>query len=97
MLILDSLLVGGLRFLLDKIARAAEAESQDDSVLRARLLEARMRLERGEISEDEFVATEREFVAALATLRGAQQQPISMPHGRGAQIETFDAESFDRD
>jgi Gas vesicle protein G len=97
MLLLDSLLVGGLRFLLDKIARAAEAESQDDSAPRERLLEARARLERGEITEDELVAAEREFVAALGRIRGAVQQPISMPPGRGAQIETFDSDSLDPD
>ena len=97
MFVLDSLLIGGLRFVLDKIARAADAEMQDDSAPRERLLEARARLERGEISEDEFVAAEREFVAALGRIRGAAQQPISMPRGRGAQIETFDSDRLDPD
>ena len=34
MFILDSLLIGSLRFVLDKIVAAAEAESTDDSALR---------------------------------------------------------------
>lgn len=97
MLVLDSLLIGGLRFVLDKIARAADAEMHDDGALREWLLEARMRLERGEITDDELVAAERDAVAALGRLRGAAQQPISMPRGRGAQVETFDSESRDSD
>jgi hypothetical protein len=54
--ILDSLLIGSLRFVLDKVATAAEAELHDDTALRERLLEAQMQLELGEISEDEVVA-----------------------------------------
>ena len=34
MLIIDSLLLGGIRFVLDKIAAAVEAELNDDTVLR---------------------------------------------------------------
>jgi hypothetical protein len=93
MLILDSLLVGGLRFVLDKIVRATEAEAQDDADRsRERLLEAQSRLARGEISEDELVAAERDFVAALGRIRDAGRGPISMPSGHGADIEYFDAE-----
>ncbi len=43
MFILDSLLIGSLRFVLDKVVQAAEAEMQDDSALREQLLEAQMR------------------------------------------------------
>jgi len=32
MFILDSLLIGSLRFVLDKVVQAAEAEAQDDSM-----------------------------------------------------------------
>ena len=54
MFILDSLLIGSLRFVLDKIVAAAEAEAEDDTSLREQLLEAQMRLELGEISDEEF-------------------------------------------
>ena len=40
MFILDTLLVGGLRFVLDQIIAAAEAGMHDDSALREQLLEA---------------------------------------------------------
>jgi hypothetical protein len=70
--ILDSLLIGGLRFVLDKIVTAAEAESEDDGALRERLLEAEMRLELGEITGDEFAAIEQEVLARMREIKGAQ-------------------------
>ena len=77
MFILDTLLVGSLRFVLDKIVAAAEAEAQDDTALRERLLEGQMRLELGEITEDEFAQLERDVLARLRELRGGQA-PLSM-------------------
>jgi hypothetical protein len=69
--ILDSLLVGSLRFVLDKIVAAAEAEAQDDSSLREQLLEAQMRLELGEITEAEFVTMESDLLARIRAIKGA--------------------------
>ena len=71
MFILDSLLVGSLRFVLDKIVAAAEAEAQDDSSLREQLLEAQMRLELGEITEEEFAAIESDLLARIREIKGA--------------------------
>jgi hypothetical protein len=93
MFILDSLLVGSLRFVLDKVVQAAEAEAQDDSALREQLLEAQMRLELGEITEDEFAVIERDVIAAIREIKGGRQGPISMsPQDRisGVDIESFD-------
>ena len=95
MFILDSLLVGSLRFVLDKVVQAAEAEAQDDSALRDQLLEAQMRLELGEITEDEFVAIERDVIAAIREIKRGQQGPISMsPQDKitGVDVESFDTE-----
>ena len=95
MFILDSLLVGSLRFVLDKVVQAAEAEAQDDSALRDQLLEAQMRLELGEITEDEFVAIERDVIAAIREIKRGQQGPISMsPQDKitGVDIESFEDE-----
>jgi hypothetical protein len=90
--ILDSLLIGGLRFVLDKIVAAAEAESQDDSSLREQLLEAQMQLELGEITEAEFVTVERDVLARIREVKGHQQGAISMsPNeaGTGVEIENW--------
>ena len=64
MFILDTLLIGILRFVLDKVVAAAEAEMQDDTALREQLLEAQMRLELGEISDEEFAEIEQDVLAA---------------------------------
>jgi hypothetical protein len=69
--ILDSLLIGGLRFVLDKVAVAAEAEGDDTSALREQLLDAQMRLELGEISDGEFAEIERDVLARIRRARGA--------------------------
>jgi hypothetical protein len=93
MFILDSLLIGSLRFVLDKVVQAAEAEMHDDSALRDQLLEAQMRLELGEITEDQFVEIERDVIAAIRSIKGGQQGPISMsPQDKitGVDIESFE-------
>ena len=95
MFILDSLLIGSLRFVLDKVVAAAEAEAQDDSALRDQLLEAQMRLELGEISEDEFAAIERDILAAIREIRRPNQGVLTMsPKDKitGVEIETFDSD-----
>jgi len=78
MFILDSLLVGSLQFVLDKVLAAAEAESQDDTTLREQLLDAQMRLELGEITETEFVEIERDVLARIREIRGSQQNAITL-------------------
>ena len=78
MFILDSLLVGSLRFVLDKVLAAAEAESQDDSALREQLLEAQMQLELGEITEAEFVEIERDVLSRIREIKGNQQSAIML-------------------
>jgi hypothetical protein len=67
--LLDSLLVGGLRFVLDKVAAAADHELNDDAALRERLLAAEMQLELGEITNQEFTAIEASVLARLRELR----------------------------
>ena len=93
MFILDSMLIGSLRFVLDKIVAAAEAESQDDSALREQLLEAQMQLELGDITEEEFAGIERDVLARIREITGTRQGPIAMsPKDRiaGVEIETHD-------
>ncbi len=69
MIILDTLLVGGLKFVLGKIASAVDAELSDDSVWREELLAAQMRLELGEITEAEFAEREQELLARIREIR----------------------------
>jgi hypothetical protein len=92
MFILDSLLIGSLRFVLDKVVAAAEAEMNDDSALRDQLLEAQMRLELGEITEDEFAAIERDVLAAIREIKRPQQGALTMSAKdkiAGVDIDTY--------
>jgi hypothetical protein len=92
--ILDTLLIGSLRFVLDKVVAAAEAEMQDDTALREQLLEAQMRLELGEISDEEFAETERDILARIREIKGRQQGAISMSPDdvSGVEIESWKPE-----
>ena len=96
MFILDSLLIGGLRFVLDKVAAAAEAEMNDDSALRDQLLEAQMQLELGEISDEEFAAIERDILTRLREIKDQQPGAITMsPKDKvsGVEIDSFETDN----
>ena len=69
MFILDSLLIGGIRFVLDKVAAAADEELNDDRALREQLLTAQMRVELGEMSEQEFADLEAVILDRLREIR----------------------------
>ncbi|MBW8895103.1 MAG: gas vesicle protein GvpG [Acidobacteria bacterium] len=93
MFILDSLLIGSLRFVLDKVVAAAEAEMNDDTALRDQLLEAQMRLELGEITEKEFADIERDVLAAIREIKRPQQGALTMSSKdriAGVDIESFE-------
>src|SRR5688572_13265886 len=69
MFILDSLMISGIRWALQTVATAAEAEMNDDGALREQLLEAEMRREMGELSDDEFRRTEASLLARIREIR----------------------------
>ena len=69
MIILDTLLFGGIKFILGQIAAAVDAELSDDTALKEELLEAQMRLEMGELSDAEFTRIEREILDAIRLVR----------------------------
>jgi hypothetical protein len=95
MIILDTLLIGSLRFVLDKIAVAAEAELDDEQALKERLLEAEMQLELGEISEADFAALERDVLARIREIRGDTGRALSTSRGRKIGIEATIAPELD--
>src|SRR5436190_8758219 len=93
MFILDSLLIGGIRFVLEEVVGAAEGEAQDDTSLREQLLEEQMRLELGEMSEHEFVDVERDLLARIRELKGSQQGAFTV--SASDKITGVDVESFE--
>jgi Gas vesicle protein G len=89
MLILDSLLIGGIKFVLDKVASAVDEEMNDETSLREELLAAQMRVELGEMDEEDFVVLERQILARLREIRDAQRGESSgaMSLGGGFEVD----------
>jgi Gas vesicle protein G len=73
MFLLDTLLIGGLRFVLDKVASAAEQELDDVDRLREELLAAQMRVELGEMREEDFADFERDILSRMRAIREARE------------------------
>jgi len=68
-IILDTLVIGGIKFVLRRIAEVVDAQMNDVDALREELLVAQMRLELGEMSPGEFAALERDLLARLREIR----------------------------
>lgn len=86
MFVLDSLFVGGLRFVLEKIADVADRELQDPEQWRAMLLETQLAYENGEISAEELSTREREILARLREFH---------PEASGSVLSSEDFESVE--
>jgi hypothetical protein len=72
-LIIDNLIIAGVRFVLEKVVAAVDTEMNDDSVLRERLLDAQMRVELGEMDQDEFAAFEDDILARIREIKERQR------------------------
>ncbi|MEO8074784.1 MAG: gas vesicle protein GvpG [Acidobacteriota bacterium] len=83
MFILDTMLIGGLRFVFGKIAAAVDTELNDDTALREQLLAAQMRVELGEMTPAEFDRFEADVLERLREIRERKQ-------GAGAATLTSD-------
>jgi hypothetical protein len=94
MFILDSLMISGIRWVLETAVTAAEAEMNDDSVLREQLLEAEMRRETGEITDAEFRDIETDLLARIREIR-ERREGGSGPIDMGVQpLETTGDSQF---
>jgi hypothetical protein len=89
MIILDSLLIGGIKFVLDKVASAVDEEMNDETSLREELLAAQMRVELGEMDEADFAELESAIFARLREIRDAQRGEASgaMSLGGGFEVD----------
>ena len=77
MIILDTLVIGGLKFILRRLAEAVDAELNDVDAIRQELLAAQMRLELGELTADQFA----EVVATVTGLRHDVAAPFDFVVG----------------
>jgi hypothetical protein len=97
-IILDTLVIGGLRFVLRRLADAVDAELNDVEVVREELLAAQMRLELGEITPEQFAALEGELLARLRELREREAGKAGGP-GRitGIEVQVADDVEYGAD
>jgi hypothetical protein len=92
-LIVDRLLIAGIRFVMDKLLAAVEQELDDDTTLRERLLEAQLRLDSGELPGEEFAELEAEILARLRDIRERRGGAEGMAMvGEGMEIMGIEAE-----
>ncbi len=74
MFLLDTLLINGIQFVLDKVAAVADQEMNDPERQRERLLDAQMKLESGEIDEAQFAEVEADVFERIREIK-ARTQP----------------------
>jgi hypothetical protein len=103
LLIVDSLLISGIKFVLTRIVEAVDAEMYSETALREELLAAQMKLELGEITDEEFGQIEDTVMAGLreigerkraasAVAKAEQEQEETAPGERKFTIESVSAE-----
>ncbi|WP_049761883.1 gas vesicle protein GvpG [Candidatus Korobacter versatilis] len=72
MLLIDDLLfapLSGFKFIMRTLIKTAEEEWTNDAPLKEELLHLQIRLEGGEITEDEYVELEREILVRLRQIQ----------------------------
>jgi hypothetical protein len=80
---------------LDTLKTAAEAEMNDDTALREELLEAEMRREMGEISNEEFEEIEAELLARIREIKQRREGGGPLTAGGAVPIETSPDSRFE--
>ena len=86
MLFIDDLLLSpitGFKFILRTLQRVAEQEYTDDSPLKERLLELQLKLEEGQLSEQEYVAEEAIIIRELRELQNRKRELAGLPPEEG--------------
>ena len=95
MFLLDSLMISGIKWVMNTVITSAEAEMNDDTALREQLLEAEMRREMGEISDDEFVELEADLLGRIREIKHRREGgsgPLEM--GGAEAVEKTDDTKF---
>jgi len=65
--------LAGFRFILNQVGEMAERELYDEDHIREELLELQLRLDEGEIAEDEYAEQEADVMARLRVAREHRQ------------------------
>ena len=90
MLLIDDLLfapLSGFKFIMRTLIKTAEEEWTNDAPLKEELLQLQIKLENGDITEDEYVALERDV---LMRLREVQRHKMELA---GVDPDTMEGEA----
>lgn len=86
MFLIDDLLIGGLRFVLEKVATVADQELNSEDRLRERLLDAQLANDLGELSDEDFHEIEADVLARMRALREARGDDTAFVLGDDARV-----------
>jgi hypothetical protein len=82
MFLVDDLLAlpfSGFNFVLRTLQRIAEEQYTDDAPVKERLLELQLKLESGEITEDEYAQEEADIIRELRAIENRKRELAGAP------------------
>jgi hypothetical protein len=89
MFLLDDLLlspISGFKFILRTLNRIAEEQYTDDAPLKEQLLELQVRLDSGEITEDDYVSEEARILRELREIQNRKREMAGLPPEEGTGL-----------
>lgn len=89
MLLIDDLLLApltGFKFILKTLGRVAEEQYTDDAPLKERLLELQVKLESGDLTEEEYVAEEAAILRELRAIQNHKRELAGLPPEEAAGL-----------
>src|SRR6266851_1691015 len=96
MLFIDDLLfapITGFQFIMRTLQRVAEEQWTDDAPLKERLLELQLRLESGEVTEEQYIAEEAQILRELRDVQTRKLELAGMSTEEGPGRGAMDASS----
>ena len=84
--------VAGIRWSLNKVVQVAEEELTDDAPVKQELMELQMKLELGDITDDEYVEQEARLMARLREVRAWRERFGKATSGGPVRVARDDEE-----
>src|SRR3954468_11529934 len=77
--------IDGIKFVFNTIAKVAEEQYTDDAPLKEQLLELQVKLENGDINDEQYVEEERRILQSLRDIQNYKREKAGLPpeDGRG--------------
>ena len=89
MFLIDDLLfspISGFKFIMRTLNRIAEEQYTDDAPLKEQLLELQVRLDSGEITEDDYIAEEARILRDLREIQNRKGEMAGLPPEEGTGL-----------